>query len=414
LTSGSVVVSGLGVATSLATDVEAFCATLVRGTVGIGRRPHNGRDPRLAPTLSADVEAAAVVSALRHRHGEQAVREAGRTAALTSLAALLVARDAWHDAQLDREPLPPHRVGIVLAGSNHTAGVVEEVQADLARSPAYVSPTAALRIWDTHPLALVSQSLGIQGESAQVGAASASGTVAIHVATRALRDGTLDACLVVGALQELSDAQRQAMFNTGAMAPDDPSAEPWTRCRPFDADRCGFVPGHGSAAVLLETADSAASRGVRARARVLGSSVRLAGSAGAEPHTSTQVEVLHEALGRSGIEPDLVDYVSAHATGSLRGDDCELEALEAVFGRPYVNATKALIGHCLGAAGVVAAVATVLQLEHGVVHPVPQLRRPPDTPLRLVGPAPVRTPLQHAITNGFGFGGFNASVVLAR
>ena len=125
------------------------------------------------------------------------------------------------------------------------------------------------------------------------------------------------------------------------------------------------------------------------------------------------------ALAMAGIGAERVDYVNAHATGTPAGDDAEVQALAAVLGagagRPWVNATKALIGHCLSAAGVVEAVAAVVQMRAGFVHPNPALRDPVTAGLRFGGAdEPPPAVGEYALSNSFGFGGFNSAVVLRR
>ena len=124
------------------------------------------------------------------------------------------------------------------------------------------------------------------------------------------------------------------------------------------------------------------------------------------------------ALERAGITPEAVDYVNAHGTAAPLGDAAECRALGQVFEsrktRPWINSTKSLVGHCLGAAGVLEAVATILQMKGGFVHPNPHLESPMDTRMRFVGPRAERTRIRAALSNSFGFGGFNSSLVLTE
>jgi len=123
------------------------------------------------------------------------------------------------------------------------------------------------------------------------------------------------------------------------------------------------------------------------------------------------------ALADAGLEPDAIDYLNAHGTGTPAGDRAECAAVRALFGstgRPAINATKALVGHCLYAAGVLEAVAVVLQIEHGFLHPNPALRRPIAADLRFVGPVAEPAAIEHAISNAFSFGGINSSLVISR
>src|SRR5207237_1109272 len=135
---------------------------------------------------------------------------------------------------------------------------------------------------------------------------------------------------------------------------------PGTRCRPFDAAREGFVPGQGAACLVLESARSAAWRGVPPLARIVGYAQRLDGNALADPRVAGEAAAMRDALRRARVAPAEVGYVNAHGTGSRLGDEVEVAALRAALGadfaRPWVNSTKGWIGHCLCSAGVVEAV----------------------------------------------------------
>jgi malonyl-ACP decarboxylase len=251
-----------------------------------------------------------------------------------------------------------------------------------------------------------------------VGGASASGNVAIVNAARLVAAGELDVCLVLGALTELSGMERQAFANSGAMALAGGGTDPASRCRPFDADRGGFVPGQGAACLVLESAGSARRRGTAGWAAVAGHALRLDGSSLACPDAAGEAAVMAEALHRAGLVPGRVDYVNAHGTGSRLGDETEIAALHKVFGdhlaRPWLNSTKGLVGHCLCAAGVVEAVATLLQMRDGFVHPNANLDQPIDACARFAGGRAEPARVGVALSNAFGFGGFNTSVVFAR
>jgi malonyl-ACP decarboxylase len=220
--------------------------------------------------------------------------------------------------------------------------------------------------------------------------------------------GAVDVCLVLGALTDLSGMERQSFYNLGAMAT--------TTCRPFDVDREGFVPGQAAACLVLESPESAAERGVPVLGHVAGYAQRLDATRLAEPSVAAEATVMAAALRHAGLSPDRIGYVNTHGTGSRIGDETEVRAIREVFGaaRPWLNSTKGLVGHCLCAAGVVEAVATLVQLRHGFLHPNAGLARPLDDTSRFVGAVARHEEVDHALSNAFGFGGFNTSVVLAR
>nr|BFE59928.1 polyketide biosynthesis malonyl-ACP decarboxylase PksF [Dactylosporangium thailandense] len=403
-----VAVTGMGVRCAIGDGVEAFTAALRRGASGVV----GVDDPATAgPACAApmpDVDLAAALDSAPDAVARRSARAAAR-APLPIRAAVAVAVEAAGAAGLLTGALPRERLGVVVAGHNLTGRYAQQVAATLGRAPARVPGRAALRLLDTDHLGVLSHVLDAAGEGCQVGAASASGNVGIVTGARLVAVGAVEACVVVGALADLTPAETQALFNLGAMA-DEP-------CRPFDAGHRGFVPGQGCAALVLEHRDSARARGATVRASIVGTAVCLDANSGPDPDEHGEARAMTAALAAAGRTPGEVGYVNAHGTGSPLGDRTEAAALCRVFGtgpdRPWVNATKALTGHCLYAAGVVEAVATIAQLRGGFLHPNPRLSRPIEPALRLVGAEPVAARPVLALSNGFGFGGINTSIAIA-
>lgn len=427
-------VTGLGVLTALGPDLAGFTAALRAGRSGIGFVDRPGEPAALGADLSGfDFPAAlAALAALapvaeagapdgrgaaaRERALGRARRIAHR-APLSVQASVVVAVEAWARAGLFRAPVAPDRVSIVVAGNNLAGRYGEEMARRFDRAPGTVRPTYALQHQDSNHVGVVSEVLPIAGEGNTVGAASASGGVAIAQAARTLAADAADVCVVVGALSDLGATQRTSYLNLGAMAAgraDRPAPE---QSRPFDAGRAGFVAGQGAACLVLESAESARRRQAEPLGALLGQAVRLDGNHSADPSRSGEAGVMAAALAAAELYPAEVDYVNTHGTGSPLGDDTEAAALAEVFdghtGRVWVNATKALTGHCLSSAGVVEAVATLAQLREGFVHPNPHLDRP-IAPLRFAGPEAAAAQLEVALSNSFGFGGFNACLVFGR
>lgn len=416
----SVVVTGLGVHTAVAAGADAFEQALRAGRSGITRRAAAGPHEQSVSADLADFglrEALDAVPDLPAALRAGAVRTAGR-APFGVQVALATAVQAHLQAGLGAEGGPaPGRTGLVVAGHNLTTGYAERLHPKLAASGAYVPARAALHLLDTDHLGILSQVLGITGEGCTVGGASASGNVGIITAARLIALGAVDACLVVGGLADLSALERQALANLGAMSPGPAGLAPGEVCRPFDQDRSGFVPGQGCGALVLEAEESARVRGAPVLARIAGYGLALDANSQADPDERGECEVMAAALRMAGVPPEAVGYVNAHGTGSALGDRTEAAALRRVFGGgpdgPWINATKALTGHCLYAAGVVEAVATVLQLRGGFVHPNVNLHRPIDPALRFVGRTARPADFSYALSNGFGFGGIDTSILLA-
>jgi malonyl-ACP decarboxylase len=329
---------------------------------------------------------------------------------------LVAAMQAFESAGLHRSAPPAERLALVVAGHNLSSGYVHELRPTYEDNPARLPARFALHVMDTDSVGTLSQVLGIRGEGYTVGGASASGNVGIVSAAHLLESRAADACLVVGAMTELSPMDTRGLATIGAVAGSGREQPERARCRPFDTDHEGFVPGQGAGCVVLETEDSARSRGAAALAELAGYDLKLDANSQPDPHEDGEAAAMINAMGRAGAGADAIDYVNAHATATPQGDDIEVRALRQAlgraFGRPWVNSTKGLIGHCMCAAGVVEAVATVLQMRHGFVHPNLNLRHPIDGDCRFVRAAAEPAEIRCALSNSFGFGGFNSSVVL--
>ncbi|MEU0880585.1 beta-ketoacyl synthase N-terminal-like domain-containing protein [Lentzea sp. NPDC005914] len=306
------------------------------------------------------------------------------------------------------------RAGLIVAGGQPLGHQADTVLRHRDK-PGALRASYALTHLDVDVVGVVSELTGIRGEGWALGGGSASGTLAVVQAARMITAGWLDQVLVVAPVAELSAAEFEAFRRTGAMV------SPGQTCRPFDVERSGFVYGQAAAAVLLERESVARTP----LAEIAGHGHCLDARRGTEPDSEGQVRAMRAALG--SLDPAEVDYVNAHGTGSVLGDETEARSISRVFGsgdepgtrpasgtsdsRPLVNSTKPLVGHCLSAAGLVELVATVVQLGANTVHPNVTLGTPIDG-IRLAGRTAEPHPIRTALSNSFAFGGINASVLV--
>lgn len=408
---GGVVITGLGAMSPLGGTVPEFARALRAGRSAVVRLPTapTGTCQFAAELAEFDLTEAMTTAGVPANLADAGRRAAGRSP-LPVRAALMAALEAWRDASLDEHPCPADRLGLVVAGHNLNGRLIAQ-QAARTDSPALVPPRFALHYQDTDHVGTLSQVLGIRGEGYSLSAASASGNAAIISASRLVECGAADACLAVGALTDLSDIERQAFVNLGAMAS--------SPCRsvPFDLSHSGFTPGHAAACVVLESARSASERGVHVLGSIAGYAMKLDGSALPAPSLDGEVDVMLRAMREADLGLGDIDYISTHGSGSHQGDLVEAAAIHKAFdrfsARPWVNATKALTGHCLSSAGVLEVVASVVQMREGFAHANPDLRGPVDNELRFVGAEAAHVTICFAMANSFGFGGFNTSIILA-
>lgn len=237
--------------------------------------------------------------------------------------------------------------------------------------------------------------------------ACASGSNAILHAWRTIRAGRAERVVVAG-----YDALSQLVF----AGFDSLRASTPEKCRPFDRDRSGLVLGEGAAVLLLESGESAAAAGVNPLAEVAGCGCANDNHHLTQPHPSGMGPRLsmERALAAAGVGGEAVDYVNAHGTGTPFNDSSEGAAIQAVCPNAPVSSSKAMIGHTLGAAGVIEALFCILAMRNGFLPGNPNLREP-DPALRVNLVHGVSTPAhpRRVLSNSFGFGGANASVLLA-
>ncbi|MBL1065932.1 beta-ketoacyl synthase N-terminal-like domain-containing protein [Streptomyces sp. 7-21] len=413
-----VTITGMGIQCAVAHDVETFDAALRAGRHGFGfTEPAPGAPRALGFGARLAREPRDLLAERRAAGGPLNTRLAslGRRASRTIAASLLAAAEAHERAGLgavaDRR-----RVALVAAGNNISQELAFAMGEKYRKEPSYVSPRYAHQMWDSDLLGTVSEALEIKGEGMTAGGASASGNIGLIQGMRLIREGNADVCVVVAGMQELSAVELRAFAQLGALGGKRDDATAGTCCRPFDQAHDGFVFGEGAGAVVLESEASARARGARPLARVAEGVTALDGHHLTQPSQEGEEYVMREALARAGVDPAAVSLVSAHATATPLGDETEAAALAAVLGpaakTAWVNATKSLTGHCLGAAGLVEAIACVLQLRGGYVHPNRNLTRPVSGALRFAPGQLTAAPLRFALNNSFGFGGINTTLLL--
>lgn len=313
----------------------------------------------------------------------------------------------------------PERFGHILGGHNLNTWYAIENFKVFDEEPEFTDPMYLPRRLDTHVLTVNSEILGLKGPGWTVGSACASGNVAILTALDLIRAGRADAMLATSTVETPEIVGLQSLALLGALSVDSFNDEPWRASRPFDLRREGFVPGSGAGAVILETLAGARRRGAPILAEILGGASSCDASSLTKPNVEGQVCAIQGALEDAGINPEQVQYINAHATSTPVGDAVEVQAIKRVFGeyayRIPVNATKSMTGHPLTGAGVVEMVATIMQLQNNVIHPTINLEEPdPECDLDFVPNTARDYHFDVALSNGFGFGGLNTTILVGR
>jgi 3-oxoacyl-[acyl-carrier-protein] synthase II len=404
-----VVVTGMGTLNPLGKTVEEYWDGLIEGRSGAA--PMEGIDTsRLTTKFACQVK--------NFDPGDYLDRKlTQRTARFTQLA-LIASAQAIDDAELEVGNEDPFRVGVELGTG---IGGFEVMTADAHRflGTGRMNPLYATMVIPNIAAAQVAIHKRLRGPNSTVVTACAASTQALGNAYRVIQRGDADVMLAGGTDASLCEVGI-ASFNA-IRALSTRNDEPEKASRPFDKDRDGFVPGEGAGVLVLEDLEHAKARGVRIRGELIGFGVTNDAFHAVAPDETglAPAQCMKVALADAGITPEQVDYVNAHGTSTGLNDASETRALKMALGdhahRVPVSSTKSMIGHLLGAAGAVEAIATLLTIERGLIHPTINYQTPdPDCDLDYVPNQARRAQVRIAISNGFGFGGQNCTVVLKR
>lgn len=388
-----VAVTGLGAVTPFGLGVKTYWSGLAAGLCAI--RPLTLLDTEgLRCRLAAEVPEMPPGSRRRSR---------------ADRLALTAAAEAIDDARLDRA----ERAGVaVVVGA--VGGGMFEAEAwywrEGARGAGRPDERALAAVLPWSHAEVVANALRLYGPRETLITACSSGAAALAVASDLVASGMADVVLTGGA-----DAiTRICYFGFNALKLLDPGP-----CRPFDRDRRGMSIGEGAGFFVLESAERARARGARVYAEMAGYGMTSDAHhvTSPDPEGRGMALAMIEALRRSGLAPSDVGYANAHGTATAQNDRVEARALREVFGPEglLVSSTKSMVGHTMAAAGSLEAMATVLALVHEVIPPTAHLDAPdPDVAFDCVPHRPRHLAVEHAISNSFGFGGQNVSVVFRR
>ncbi len=403
-----VVVTGMGAVTPLGIDVASTWDAATEGRSGIGplsRFDASGFPVRICGEVPKGIDLGGV------SHKEE--RRLDRMIVL----AVAAAREAREDADLEVTDANRERIGVAIGSAIGGLGTLEtgfEVLEE--RGPERISPFMIPMIISNMAGGYVAIRHGLRGPNLCHVSACATGAHSIGEAAWIIERGDADVMLAGGtecAITRLGLAGFAAMRALSTRN-DDPTAA----SRPFDRDRDGLVMGEGAAVLILEELEHARARGATIRAELLGYGMSADAVHIAVPSEDAEgaQRCMKLAIQDAGIAPEDVDYINAHATGTPAGDPAEVLAIRQVFGSHAdtlaVSATKSMTGHLLGAAGAVEALLCIRALETGVLPPTINLEKPdPECELDHVANKARQLRIQVALSNSFGFGGTNATLI---
>jgi 3-oxoacyl-[acyl-carrier-protein] synthase II len=404
-----VVITGMGALTSVGLSVDETWANLVAGRSGIA-------EITAFDASDMPIRIAGEVKGFDARDYID-FKEARRMARCSHLA-LAGGIQAMADAGLGDQVPDPERAGVVMGvGVGGLDLALDQWDTFNQKGLRRVNPflaTASLCNMPSHHLSLRFQ---CQAYNGTVVTACASGTQAIGEAAEVIRRGNADLMLAGGA-EGLVHAVIVAGFTAMRVLASD-NEHPDKACKPFDARRDGFVTAEGTTVMVLERLDHALDRGARIYAEVLGFAANTDAFhvAAPDPEGAGAIRAMRWALEDAGISPREIDYINAHGPGTEVGDPVETKAIKALFGdyayQVPISSTKSMVGHSLGGAGAIEALACIKSITEGVIHPTINYEVPdPECDLDYVPNQAREADVRTTLSNSFGLGGQNACLVL--
>ena len=403
-----VVVTGMGAVTPLGDSVDEYWKSLVKGKSGIG--PMTLADPTEYPCKVAgeipDFDPAKYINP----------REARRMARF-SQTAVAAAALALEDSGINLSSEDEERMGVVMGNGNGGFPTTEDNARTLfKRGGMKVSPYFIPMILPNMAAANVSRLFGLKGYTSTVITACAAGTQGIGEAAEAIRRGAAD--VVLGGGCEAGICQLGLGGFNVIKALSRSEVPPEKASRPFDANRDGFVPAEGAAILILESLEHALGRGAEILAEVSGYGVSSDAFHAVQPDEdgAGAARAMRWAIEDAGMQPSDIDYINAHGTSTPKNDMVETLAIKTVFGEGAyevpISSTKSMIGHALGGAGALEAVACIKTIRDGIIHPTINYETAdPDCDLDYVPNKARKAQINTVLSNSFGFGGQNACVV---
>ncbi len=405
------VVTGLGAITPIGNDADTFWRNLLAGTSGVG--PITAYDPAGEEVrIAAEVKGFDAATWIDFKQARRMSR--------FSQFAVAAAAQAIEDGGLTITDANRDEIGVIVnTGGGGIGDVAMGERTFLEQGGKRVSPFMVPMLSPSMAACQISIQNRLRGPVIASVAACASGVQALIDAQRLIEHGDVEVVLAGGTESAILPVAFAALANMGALSKrnDDPAGA----SRPFDAERDGFVFGEGAAVLLVESAEHAERRGARIIAEVAGGA--MTGDAfhisAPDPTGEGAARAMVKALRDAGVELEEVDYVAAHGTSTSLNDATETKAIHAAFGthaaKLAVSSNKSMVGHTLGAAGAISALAAVCTIRDGKIAPTINYRTPdPACDLDYVPNTARSATVRTAIVNGFGFGGQNAVAVFRR
>lgn len=405
-----VVITGLGVISSLGQDVDTFWENITSGKSGVS----------VVEAFDVSEYPTRIAASIKDFDPEQYMerREARRMDRFVQFA-VGAAVNALKGAALNvQEDTDPERVGVLVgSGIGGLSTWEEQHKILLEKGPKRVSPFFIPMMIANMASGQISILTGAKGPNSAAVTACATGSNAIGDSFRIIQRGDADVMICGGAEATISPTGMAGFCALRAMSTR--NDEPELASRPFDVDRDGFVMGEGAGILILESLEHAQKRGAAIYAEVIGYGMSGDAFHMTDPDPDGAARCMTKAIQSAGIDPSEIDYINAHGTSTPIGDKSETIAIKKALGdhakKVAVSSTKSMTGHLLGAAGGVEAVICGLAIKHGIIPPtINVVNQDPECDLDVVPNTARKTDVRIAMSNSFGFGGHNATLILKK
>lgn len=419
-----VVITGLGPVTPIGIGKESYWQALMEGKTGVGLIEFPNFDMEQFRTrIGAQIKEFSL-------HDYLPLHKADRYMGRTSQFALVAAKLAFDDAAIELLPREgvegrydlnhsdSRKIGAILGAGTENSDVRDGYYDLLVKqgSPRRISPFGLPNVYTSCIATNVTERFGIHGTTYVVSSACASASHAIAASYMRLQDGPEEMMLTGGAESCITPLVFGGFIALRAMSTR--NDEPQKACRPFDLHRDGFVMSEGAGVIILEELNHALNRGAPIYAELIGTGMSSDAYHIAEPDPTADslCKAMEQAVARGGVAPESVDYINPHGTSTKLNDAIETKAIKKVFGdyayQIPVSATKSMVGHLMGAAGGVEAIATLLTIKQGVIHPTINYEFPdPECDLDYVPDGPREQEVKTAMSISAGFGGVNCCLL---
>jgi 3-oxoacyl-[acyl-carrier-protein] synthase II len=407
-----VVITGIGTINSVGKNIEETWKNLVKGISGI--------DLIKSFEITEDYSSKIAGEVKDYNSADYMDRKRAKKLDKYSQFSLIAAQEAYVDSGLDKYEFDPFRAGaIVSSGIGGMKTFEDEARKIAAKGPKRISPFFIPKMISNIASAEVAIEFNLKGINFCITSACASANHALGTAFRTIQYG--DADIIFSGGSEASVTPLALAGFSAMRALSTRNDEPKKACRPFDADRDGFIMAEGAGILVLEELEHALKRNAKIYAEIVGYGATCDAFHITAPAENGEggARAAQQAINDAGIEPEEIDYINAHGTSTPLNDPNEAKAYKTVFGdhayKLKINSTKSMTGHTLGAAAAIEAIVCCKSIETGILHPTINLENPdPECDLDFVPNKAIEYKVDYALSNSLGFGGHNGVLIFHR